>query len=270
MVLQRDEYIEQTFFFEIFRSRIEEGYSAQEFLTAIRSELLATVQLPKAIDFLLTDMKHTGILSAAMRRLVHYFTPFQTFVIAESEREESRFDFRIALEILAREAKYRSESPPIQGLFFYQFETICRNRLGYDRGLEMLMQDDVYNEAWKEWLTILRRQIGLVDFAEMVFYRSEFYRMKNEAADVVSLFGEREGRIAFASRQRDPVFLFSALSRHLGYPGVPCQKRRTEEENPVPLLQRRIEHLENRLQLLEEELRGGVNLSRYFVSKSNE
>jgi hypothetical protein len=134
----------------------------------------------------------------------------------------------------------------------------------------MLMQDDVYNEAWKEWLTILRRQIGLVDFAEMIFYRSEFYRMKNETADVVSLFGEREGRIAFASRQRDPVFLFAALSRHLGYPGVPCQKRRTEEENLVPLLQQRIEHLENRLQLLEEELRGGVNLNRYFVSKSNE
>ena len=269
MTLPQEEYIEQAFFFETFRSRIAEGYSTQEFLTAIRSELLATVRLPMAIDFLLTDLKHTGFLSAAMRRLVHYFTPFQTFVVAESEREESRFDFRIALEILAREAKYRSESPPIQGLFFYQFETICRNRLGYDRGLETLIQDDVYNADWKEWLTILRRQIGLVDLAEMIFYRSEFYRTKNEEADVVSLFGEREGRIAFASRRRDPVFLFSALSRHLGYPSVPRPVRLAEEENLVPLLQRRIEHLENRLQLLEEELRGGVNLNRYFVSKTN-
>jgi hypothetical protein len=265
MLLPLEEYVEQAFFFETFRSRIEGGYSAQEFLSAIRFELLTTVQLPKAIDFLLTDMKHTGLLSSAMRRIAHYFTPFQTFVIAESEREESRFDFRIALEILAREAKYRSESPPIQGLFFYQFETICRNRLGYDRGLETLCQDNAYNGDWKEWLSILRKQIGLVDLAEMIFYRSEFYKMKNGEPDVVLLFGEREGRIAFASRHRDPVFLFSALSRHLGYPGVPRLQRATEEENLVPLLQRRIEQLESRLQLLEEEQRGGVNLNRYIV-----
>ncbi|MCL2711514.1 MAG: hypothetical protein FWE95_11600 [Planctomycetaceae bacterium] len=268
MALPLEEYIEQAFFFENFRSRIEEGYSAQEFLTAIRSELLATVQLPMAIEFMLTDLKHTGLLSSAMRRIAHYFTPFQAFVIAESERETSRFDFRIALEILTREARYRSETPPIQGLFFYQFETLCRNRLGYDRGLETLVQDSAYNADWKEWLTILRKQIGLVDLAEMIFYRSEFYKVKGADSDVVTLFGEREGRIAFASRQRDPVFLFSALSRHLGYPSVPRQQRATEEENLVPLLQRRIEHLESRLQLLEEELRGGVNLNRFYQKES--
>jgi hypothetical protein len=282
MSLPLEEYIEQSFFFETFRARIEEGYSAQEFLTAVRSELLTTVQLPMAIGFLLTDMKHTGLLSSAMRHIAHYFTPFQAFVVAESERETSRFDFRIALEILAREAKYRSESPPIQGLFFYQFETICRNRLGYDRGLEVLGQDDVYNADWKEWLSILRKQIGLMDLSEMIFYRSEFYTIKNdkgkndkskndkitnEGADVTPLFGEREGRIAFATRHRDPVFLFSALSRHLGYPSVPCQKRATEEENIVPLLQRRIEHLESRLQLLEEEQHGGVNLNRFYAKE---
>jgi len=102
----------------------------------------------------------------------------------------------------------------------------------------------------------------------MIFYRSEFYRLKNEEMDVASLFGEREGRIAFASRRRDPVFLFSALSRHLSYPVVPRQRRAVEEEHLVPILQRRVEHLENRLQLLEEELRGGVNLNR-FMGTSN-
>ena len=100
----------------------------------------------------------------------------------------------------------------------------------------------------------------------MIFYRSQFYRLQNAESDVVVLFGEREGRIAFASRYRDPIFLFSALSRHLGYPGVPHQKRAVEEENPLPLLQRRIEHLESRLQLMEEELRGGVQLNKYFVA----
>ena len=268
MQLPPEEYIEQAFFFETFRSRIEEGFSSQEFLTAISGELLATVQLPMAIGFLLTDLKHTGLISSAMRQIAHYFTPFQSFVIAESEREESRFDFRIALEILAREAKYRSESPPIQGLFFYHFETICRNRLGYDRGLETLIQDDIYNADWKEWLTILRKQIGLVDFSEMVFYRSEFYPKNETDVAVTTLFGEREGRIACASRHRDPVFFFSALSRHLGYPSVPRQQRTTEEENLVPVLQCRIEHLENRLQLIEEELRGGVNLNKFLAKES--
>ena len=268
MILPLDEYIEQAFFFETFRSRIEEGYSTQEFLQAIRSELITTVQLPIAVEFLLTDLKHTGTLSSAMRRIPHYFTPFQTFIIAESEREDCRFDFRIALEILAKEAKYRSGTPPIQGLFFYQFETICRNRLGYGQGLDTLIQDNVYNDDWKNWMTILQKQIGLVDLAEMIFYRSDFYRMKNDGADVVPLFGEREGHIAFASRRRDPVFLFSALSRHLGYPSVPRQQRASETENLVPFLQRRIEHLENRLQLLEEELRGGVNLNRFYVAQA--
>jgi hypothetical protein len=268
MLLSIEEYVEQAFFFETFRLRLEEGLSTQEFLMTIQNELLTTSQLPMAIDFLLTDMKHTGILSSAMQRIAHYFTPFQAFVTAESERDGGRFDFRIALEILAREAKYRSESPPIQGLFFYQFETICRNRLGYDRGIDVLMQDDLYDADWKAWLHILRRQIGLVDLAEMIFYRSDFYKMKKEEAGVVSLFGEREGRIAFATRRRDPVYLFSALSRHLGYPCVPRQKQVTEEENAVPLLKRRIEHLESRIQLLEEEIRGGINLNRFVVKES--
>jgi hypothetical protein len=264
-LLPLEEYIEQAFFFEAFRLRLDDGFSTQEFLAMIRNELLATTQLPLAVDFLLTDMKHTGVLSAAMSRLGHYFTPFQTFVIAESEREEGRFDFRIALEVLAHEVKYRSQNPPVQGIFFYQFETLCRNRLGYDRGLEVIIRDDIYNDDWKAWLQILRRQIGLVDLADMIFYRSEFYKQKHGETEVVSLFGEREGRIAFAVRKRDPMYLFSALSRHLGYPSVPRQKQVAEEENLIPVLQRRIEHLENRIQLLEEELRGGINLNRYFV-----
>lgn len=268
-MLPIDEYIEQAFFFKAFLEAVENGVATQEFLHTIRNELLTTTQLPLAIDFLLTDMKHTGILSSAMSHIRHYFTPFQAFVIAESEREEGRFDFHIALKILAKEAEYRSKSPAIQGLFFYQFETICRNRLGYDKGLDILSQDDLYNHDWKDWLTILRKQIGLVDLAEMIFYRSEYYRIKagtdKKKENIPILFGEREGRIAFATRRKDPVHLFSALSRHLGYPEVPRHKRAAEEENIVPILQRRIEHLENRLQLFEEELRGGINLNRFFV-----
>ena len=278
MPLSRDEYIEQAFFFEAFLERIEAGYSTQEFLAHIRHELLTTTQLPLAIDFLLTDMKLTGVLSGAMYRLKHYFTPFQAFVVAESERESGRFDFRIALQILQREAAYRVDSPQIQGLFFYQFEVLCRNRLGYDKGIEKMMDDDSYDADWKRWLEILRRQVGFVDLADMVFYRSEYYRLhqksdkdekkrtKKKGGESVSiLFGEREGRIAFACRGRDPVHLFSALTRHLGYPAVPRLRRDEQEENMLPMMQRRIEHLENRLQLLEDEQRQGINLQQYYV-----
>jgi hypothetical protein len=276
-MLPNEEYIEQAFFFDAFYEAVQGGTSTQEFLFFIRNELLATAKLPLAIDFLLTDMKHTGILSAAMSHIRHYFTPFQAFVIGESEKEDGRFDFRIALKILAVEAKYRSEEPPIQGLFFYQFETICRNRLGYDKGISILSQDDLYDDDWKQWLSVLRKQIGLVDLAAMIFYRSGYYKQRisraegvsppiEEREDVPVLFGEREGRIAFATQRKDPIQLFAALSRHLGYPSVPHQKPATEEENVVPILQRRIEHLENRLQLMEEELRGGINLSRFIVN----
>ncbi len=146
-MLPIEEYIEQAFFFEAFTAALEDGVSTQEFLTAIRNELLTTTQLTMAVDFLLTDMKHTGVLSTAMFRIAHYFTPYQAFVVAESEREDGRFDFRVALQILAKEAKYRSEQPAVQGIFFYQFETICRNRLGYDRGLDILSKDDFSSTA---------------------------------------------------------------------------------------------------------------------------
>ena len=266
MMLDREEYVEQAFFFEAFLERLESGISTQEFLSVIRGELLATTQLPTAVDFLLTDLKLTGGLAGAMRRIDHYFTPFQAFVIAETEKPGGRFDFRIALKILHREAKYRSENLSVQGIFFYQFETICRNRLGYDAGLTAIAGDPVYNKDWRDWIAILRRQIGLVDLADMIFVRSPLYEKKPEEAQVPTLFGEREGRIAKATRLRDPVYLFAALSRHLGYPSVPRQKRVTEEENLLPLLQRRIEHLESRISLLEEELRGGINLNRFIAS----
>ncbi len=267
MPLLRDEYVEQAFFFDAFLDRLETGTSTQDFLQMIRNELLTTTQLPLAIDFMLTDMKHTGVLSAAMGRLSHYFTAFQTFVVAESEKEGGRFDFRIALQILQREAKYRSETPSLQGLFFYQFETLCRNRLGYDKGVASMMQDDAYGSEWMQWMDMLRRQIGLVDLADMIYVRSKYYREKTEDESAPVLFGEREGRIAFASRKKDPVFLFSALSRHLGYPTVPRPERAVEEEDHLPVLRRRIELLENRIILLEEDLRGGINLNRYFVEK---
>jgi hypothetical protein len=264
-MLDRDEYIEQAFFFNAFRERVETDVPAQDALTVLRAEVLAATKLPMAIDFMLTEVRHSGLISPAMFQLKHYFTPFQAYVVHKSEEPGGKFDFRIALQILENEAKYRSESPTPQGLFFYEFETLCRNKLGYEDGLTAISRDTVFNEDWRNWILSLHDDLGVIDFAEMIFQRSEFCVHKSLNPTGPLLFFEREGRIAHATIGRDPVYLFSALSRHLNYPTVPRQQRAVEEENLIPQLKRRIELLENRLILLEEELRGGINLNRYVV-----
>ena len=63
-----------------------------------------------------------GVFHTAMAKLPHYFTPFQTFVMAEAERDTGRFDMLLALTIL-REAKYRADGATAQGVFLYEFES---------------------------------------------------------------------------------------------------------------------------------------------------
>src|SRR5215831_1082434 len=140
-VLDREEYIEQVYLFRVFRERLATNLVAQEILDRIHQEILSTTRLPLAIQFLATELKHSGILSSGFSQLPHYFTPFQTFVIRQTEREALRFSIEIALLVLEREATYRGGSPTAPGLFVYQFEALSRNRLGYDEGLKALAQD---------------------------------------------------------------------------------------------------------------------------------
>jgi len=264
-MLKREEYVEQAYFFRTLRERMQQAMSTQDLLAAIRQEILATTMLPYALDFMRDELRLTGGFATAMARLPHYFTAFQTYVIAEAERPEGKFDFRIALEILQREAEYRVSGATPQGIFFYQFEALCRNRLGYDRGLEAMAQDPIFDDDWREWILTVRRQIGLVDFADMIYVRSELYRQNRGNAEKPILFGEKEGRIALANRRKDPLYLFSALQRHLGYPAVPRPKPEDTQRQLLPALMRRVERLEMRLKLLEEEMRGGINLARFYA-----
>jgi len=264
MTLDRDEYVEQAYFFHAFRDRMEAGTSSQELLGGIQQEILSTTKLPMALDFMAGELRLTGGFAPAMARLNHYFTAFQTFVVREAEREEGRLDFRIALEILEREADYRAKGGSVQGTFLYQFEALCRNRLGYDRGLEAMAADPVYDPAWREWILTVRRQVGMIDVADLIYVRSEHYRNLRGESERPVLFGEKEGRIALANRRKDPLFLFSAMARHLGYPSVPRPKPPASEGQQLALLQRRLDRLENRLRLAEEELRGGINLARFY------
>jgi hypothetical protein len=273
-MLDREEFIEQAHFFRGFAGRVAEGAAAQTALRQIADEVLATTKLPLAIDYLVSELKMVGTLSTAMMRLAHYFTPFQTFVIAAAEQEGGRFDMRIALAILEREAGYRADGASPQGLFFYRFECLSRNRLDYTRGLTAIADDPVFDESWRDWIAAVARQVGFVDLADMVYVRSEeFWRLeaRQTAAagkapgtpDRPVLFGQREGRIARANRGKDPLHFFAALQRQLGYPPVPRPERpRPPEESPA-LLARRLERLEMRVKLLEEEARGGIDLSRF-------
>lgn len=267
-MLAREEYVEQAHFFERLAEREALGISTQELLGAVREELLSTTNLPLAIDFLAGELKLNGVFHTAMAKLGHYFTPFQTFVIAEAENDRSRFDMTLALKILAGEARYRAAGATTQGLFLYEFEALARNRLGYDRGLEAIAGDSLFDDPWKQWIHVVRRQVGLVDFADLIYVRSAHYARRRQTAetadDYPALFGEGEGRIALANRGKDPLLLFNALHRHLGYPEAPRPPKPDESPQLVPLLLKRVDRLEARMKLVEEELKGGIDITRFY------
>ncbi|MES1213341.1 MAG: hypothetical protein ABUL64_02030, partial [Singulisphaera sp.] len=108
-MLDREEYIEQAYFFRVLAERAEQKMATQDLLKSVREEILATTKLPLAIDFLASELTLIGVFGPAMARLSHYFTPFQTFVVEAAENERGKFDFAVALAILEREALYRAE-----------------------------------------------------------------------------------------------------------------------------------------------------------------
>jgi len=265
--LDREEYIEQVYFFRVFRERVASNMAAQEVLERIHEEILSTTRLPLAIQFLATEIKHSGLLSSGFSKLPHYFTPYQAFVIRQTEKEGIRFSIETALLILEREAEYLAGQPTRPGLFVFQFETLSRNRLGYDEGLASMAGDPFYDSIWQDYLSLVRRQVGAVDFGDLVYLRSEFYLTEQRRQNpdyqlpVPALFGEKEGKIAKANRGRDPLYLFAALQRQLGYPEVPRLRPRDDLGAKLEALQAKLREFEMRLKLVEGETRGQMDLS---------
>lgn len=268
MSLDREEYIEQAYFFRVLRERLAEGQATQTVLESIDQEILSTTRLPMAIQFLAGEVKHSGLLSSGFVRLAHYFTAYQAFIIAGSEEETRRFSIDQALLVLTREAEFKAGQVSPAGLFVYQFECLSRNRLGYETGLRAMQQDPIYDASWREFLDQVRQQLGVVDFADLIYVRSVRYVQEQQRFDPdyepsrPSLFGEKEGKIARANQGRDPLYLFAALQRQLGYPEVPRPATRDDVEVKVTTLQTKIRDLENRLKLLEAEVRGTLDLSK--------
>lgn len=270
--LAREEYIEQAYFFRVYRERLENSTPSQEILAGLKEEVLATTKLPMAIDFLMGEIQLNGRIGGGMARLDHYFQPFQSFIIQKAEEDNSKFDFRIALRILQHEAEFRSaESVDPAALFVYQFECLARNRLGYDHGIFAIAADFIYDKAWQEWIHKIRMELGTVDFSNLLYRRSEQYLldMQKQRKDpefelsYPVLFESHAGRIARANIGKDPLYLFAALQRQLGYPAVP-RPQRVEKEGLAPAIESRIQRLEARLALLEQEGKGGIDLSSFY------
>lgn len=267
--LDREEYVEQAYFFRVIRERLAENRSTQEILEHIHEEILATTRLPFAIEFLVGELKHTGQLSSGFARLSHYFSPFQTFVIQGTENERMRFSLETGLLVLEREALYRAQEGPCTGMFIYQLEAISRNRLGYHQGINSMAGDPIYPAQWKDFLSTLPQQLDIFDVAEVIYSRSESYvaDQRREHAGYTPplppLFGMKEGRIARANRGRDPLYLFAALQRQLGYPEVPRPVPRDDPALKLATLQEKVRQMEMRLRLVEGEVKGQVDLSQF-------
>ena len=277
-ILDREEYIEQAYFFRVYRERLQENIPSQEILHLIQEEILATTRLPMAIDFLRTEIMHSGRISDAMARLPHYFAPFQTFVMQRAEDDESRFEQLVALKILENEAAYRARNPTRSGMFVYQFECIARNRLGYTDGLKAMAQDPLYDDEWTRWIGALTDQLGGRELSELIYRASQHFNNRRKTRDAVRaeenkggeshhttmLFGDQEGRIAKANIGRDPLFFFAALQRQLDYPAVPRPQRADEIQKLPAYLEARLVKIEQRLKIVEMESKGGIDLKQFY------
>ncbi|QDT37763.1 hypothetical protein [Stratiformator vulcanicus] len=269
-MLPREEYVEQQHFFREFRRRLKQNVPTQEILDQLKEEALATTNLPMAIDFLRTEVIHSGRLSDAAARIPHYFTPFQTFLLASSEEDRTKFDQRVALAMMERLAKYMAKKPKTAGVFIYQFECVARNRLGYDHALRAIEADPIFDENWKTFIATVRRNVGTVEFSDMIYARSQRFlddrarRSGEEPAKQEPLFDRDEGRIAYANRGKDPLYMFAALQRQLGYPRVP--RPTIKPSTPVfhPALEERLQRIEKRMKLIEAEQREELDLSKFY------
>src|SRR5204862_5949402 len=121
--------------------------------------------------------------------------------------------------------------------------------------LDAMQEDPHYDADWRAYLDIVRKQGGSIDFGELVYLRSELYvkevRRTNPGYDppVPPIFGEKEGKIARASRGRDPLYLFAALPRQPGHPEVPKYRQRDELGATLGVIQPKVRGLELRPRL---------------------
>ena len=270
--LDREEYIEQAYCFRTFRERLDDNTPAQEILRSLSEELLATTNLPKAIDFLRGEILHAGRISPGMARLAHYFTPFQTLRHvagrggAVAIRPEDgplglgaagRIPGRIADSGGALHLSIRVHCPQPARLRPRDEGDFRRSRSSTRRG------GTGFSRPGCGW----GRPISA---SSSITARSNISPSGGNGTPTTSrripiLFSVQEGRIAKANRGKDPLYMFAALQRQIGHPAAP--RRRAKETGPIihPALEQRLQRIETRLKILDSEVKGEFNLSDFYV-----
>ena len=116
-----------------------------------------------------------------MACLPHYFTPFQAFVIQESENERLRFDLRVGLEILRREAEYRAERTHAAG----HFSLSVRGAVPQSAGLRPRAGSDRRRSG-------VRRNVARLDSQGAAADRHGRYRRRDLRAQRVLLAAQQQ------------------------------------------------------------------------------
>ena len=63
----------------------------------------------------------------------------------------------------------------------------------------------------------------------------------------------QEGRIAKANQGKEPLYMFAALQRQIGYPKVPRLKPKSDGPEIHPVIEQRLHRMEQRMKILEQE-----------------
>ncbi len=271
-MLDREEYIEQAHFFRTLKSRIEEGIPTQDLLSSVQEEILATTKLPMALDFMAGELKMQGVFGTAMAKLPHYFTAFQSFVVGEAERVQGQFDLRLAAGNPGSRSQLSSRGSYSAGLVSVSIRVDRPQSPGLRRRSD---RDGAGSD--------LRRRLARMDLDRPAASRLGRHcrpdlRSQRPPPGTARATGESGRRPAaggfvpdhardvsrLANRRKDPFLLFAALHRQLGYPEVPRRQPIDQTPEIIPGLLRRVERMETRLKLLEEEQRGGIDISRFY------
>ena len=270
-VLDRDEYVEQAYFFRVFRERLADNLPAQDILTRVHEELLSSTRLPYAVQFLVAELKHSGLLANGFcetAALLHSVPGVRRSGRPRTRR--SGFRCRRPCSSWNARRSSRPRSPTKPGLFIYQFETIARNRLGYLDGTAAVAADPIYDADWRAFIGGLPRQVGDIDFADLVYLRSELYRAGAAAREsvlraVAAAAVRREGG---EDRQGEPqprpaVSLRRAPATTRVSRSATLLRSATTARSKWEKLETKLRELETRLKLAEGELRGNVDLSQF-------
>ena len=147
--------------------------------------------------------------------------------------------------------------------------------------------------SWREWIRTLRRQIGMVDLADVIYVHSEYYWQRKQCGargrpgstriheratrpagtDPPRMVGPGQCRNPLRrprgphrpgqSQKRSIVSVLIAAPT-TGLPRSAAGQSPDKEQALLPQLARRLEQLETRLKIIEEEQRGGLDLTKFY------